>query len=218
MELNKGKMKKRFILFTMVLLFLTPNYGHSQSQEIQQLILNIEKLAQFKDILKDMKKGYEILRGGYKAVKDMSEGNFALHKTFLDGLMQVSPAVKNYKKVADIISAQLLMVKESRKAVKRFSGSNNYSLAEIKYFERIYARLTKESLRNLDDLSMILTADKLRMSDDERMAAIDKIYEQMQHKVTFVRSFNTSSSLLALQRMKEAGDVSTAKKLHSLKK
>ena len=45
-----------------------------------------------------------------RAVKDMTEGNFSLHKTFLDALMQVSPAVKNYKRVGDIINYQILLV------------------------------------------------------------------------------------------------------------
>jgi hypothetical protein len=59
----------------------------AQSDEVQQLLLNIEKLAQFKKILKNMKNGYQIIFKGYTAVKDTSQGNFNLHKTFLDGLM-----------------------------------------------------------------------------------------------------------------------------------
>ncbi|MFK4985512.1 hypothetical protein ACI4B7_27170, partial [Klebsiella pneumoniae] len=73
---------------------------NAQSDEVQQLLLNIEKLAQFKKILKNMKNGYQIIFKGYTAVKDISQGNFNLHKTFLDGLMQVSPAVKKYKRIA----------------------------------------------------------------------------------------------------------------------
>ena len=96
-------MKKILILTILITLLMIPVKSMGQSAEIQQLILNIEKLSQFKKILSDMKKGYELLSGGYKTVKDMTEGNFSLHKTFLDALMQVSPAVKNYKRVADIV-------------------------------------------------------------------------------------------------------------------
>ncbi|MFX5583033.1 hypothetical protein ABTE20_20720, partial [Acinetobacter baumannii] len=84
------------------------------------LLLNIEKLAQFKKILKNMKNGYQIIFKGYTAVKDISQGNFNLHKTFLDGLMQVSPAVKKYKRIADIISYQLRISKEYKLAFNRF--------------------------------------------------------------------------------------------------
>jgi DNA repair ATPase RecN len=210
-------MRKIITTLAFIILFLFPNKGNSQAQEIQQLILNIEKLAQFKQILSDMKKGYEILSGGYKVVKDMSEGNFTLHKTFLDALMQVSPVVRNYKRVGDIVNYQILLVKESKKGFSRFVNSGNFSRQEIEYFEKIYSNLLSQSLRNLDELTMVVTADKLRMSDDERLEAVDAIYLEMQDKVLFLRNFNKSSSVMALQREKEAGDISAFKGFYNLK-
>ena len=56
----------------------------AQSTEIQQLLLNVEKLAQLKKILSNMKKGYEIVSNGYNTIKDISKGNFNLHEAFLD--------------------------------------------------------------------------------------------------------------------------------------
>lgn len=210
-------MKKILIFFAMLFLFFMPFTGKAQSAEIQQLILNIEKLSQFKKILSDMKKGYDILSGGYKAVKDMSEGNFSLHKTFLDALMQVSPVVKNYKRVGDIIDYQFTLMRESRKGIDRIIKNEKFSRQEIQYFEKVYSNLSRESLRNLDELTSIVTADKLRMSDDERLAAIDKIYEDMQQKVLFLNDFNGSNSVLALQRSKEANDVNAMRNSYRFK-
>ncbi|WP_343591294.1 TerB family tellurite resistance protein [Flavobacterium sp.] len=210
-------MKKILILILTVCLLIVPNRINAQSAEIQQLILNIEKLSQFKKILSDMKKGYELLSGGYKTVKDMSEGNFSLHKTFLDALMQVSPVVKNYKRVGDIINFQMLLMKESKNGLNRFVKSGNFSEKEISYFEKVYGNLLSQSLRNLDELTMVVTADKLRMSDDERLQAVDDIYLQMQDKLLFIRNFNATSNVLALQRAKEAKDVYASKELQELK-
>lgn len=201
----------------MLFLFFMPFTGKAQSAEIQQLILNIEKLSQFKKILSDMKKGYDILSGGYKAVKDMSEGNFSLHKTFLDALMQVSPVVKNYKRVGDIIDYQFTLMRESRKGIDLIIKNEKFSRQEIQYFEKVYSNLSRESLRNLDELTSIVAADKLRMSDDERLAAIDKIYEDMQQKVLFLNDFNGSTSVLALQRSKEANDVNAMRNSYRFK-
>ncbi|WP_374173160.1 TerB family tellurite resistance protein [Flavobacterium tructae] len=210
-------MKKLVILILMVFLVFVPDKANAQSAEIQQLILNIEKLSQFKKILSDMKKGYELLSGGYKTVKDMSEGNFNLHKTFLDALMQVSPVVKNYKRVGDIVNFQILLVRESKKGLNRFIKSDSFTPNEIKYFEKVYGNLLSQSLRNLDELTMVITADKLRMSDDQRLQAIDEIYLQMQDKLLFLRDFNKSSSVLVLQRAKEVKDVYASKELQELK-
>jgi DNA repair ATPase RecN len=211
-------MKKILILTILITLLMIPVKSKAQSAEIQQLILNIEKLSQFKKILSDMKKGYELLSGGYKTVKDMTEGNFSLHKTFLDALMQVSPAVRNYKKVGEIVEYQISIVKESRNGMNRFIKSGNFSGQEINYFEKVYGNLLNQSLRNLDELAMVITADKLRMSDDERLKAVDDIYEQMQDKLLFLRNFNTTSNVLALQRSKEKNDVYVSKSFQEFKK
>lgn len=210
-------MKKLVLIFIFFGLLCTPLKAKAQSQEIQQLILNIEKLSQFKKILSDMKKGYDILNGGYNTVKNLSQGNFSLHKTFLDALMQVSPVVKNYKRVGDIIKYQMILIKESKTAISRFSKSGSFTAQEINYFEKIYSNLSKQSLRNLDELTTIVTADKLRMSDDERLEAIDKIYLDMQEKVLFLRDFNSSSNVLAIQRVKEQNDVTTMRESHQIK-
>src|SRR5689334_17359441 len=92
--------------------FLVAPRANGQAQEVQQLLLNVEKLAQLKSILADLKKGYEIVSTGYSTIKNLSEGNFNLHQAFLDGLLQVSPTVRNYRRIADIIRSQISLVKE----------------------------------------------------------------------------------------------------------
>ena len=210
-------MKNLKKLVVLLLLLCLPSKSLAQYQEMQQLLLNIEKLAQFKQILSDMKKGYVILTGGYNTVKDITQGNFQLHKTFLDALMQVSPTVKKYKRVGDIINYQILLVKESKFAVNRFAISKNFSEKEIIYFEKVYEHLFRESLRNLEELTTVITANKLRMSDDERLKAIDAIYLDMQDKLLFLRNFNTSSNILAVQRAKERHDVNALRDIYELK-
>ncbi|KDN54671.1 hypothetical protein [Flavobacterium seoulense] len=209
-------MKKQFVIWGLFLVVLAPSKTLAQSQEMQQLVLNIEKLTQFKQILKDMKNGYRILNGGYNTIKDLSQGNFSLHQTFIDGLMQVSPAVRKYKRIGEIANYQMLLVKEYKRALKRFKNSSLFNDKEIQYIEKVYANLFKQSLRNLDELTTVVTANKLRMSDDERLESIDRIYLEMQDKLLFLRSFNSNTSVLSVQRSKEYNDVDSLKELYKV--
>ena len=210
-------MKKLIIIISLSFLGILPAFRASaQADEIAQLVLNIEKLAQFKQILSDMKKGYEILSGGYNTIKNISEGNFSLHKAFLDGLMEVSPTVRNYRRVADITNYQIILVKEYRKAYERFRQDNNFNADELAYLGRVYDNLFKESLRNLDELLTVITAGKARMSDDERLQAIDRIYADMQDKLMFLRHFDNNTTILAVQRAKERNDAQTIRKIYGL--
>lgn len=204
-------MKKILLLLVVVLL----PFGKAQAQEMQQLILNIEKLAQFRQILKDMKKGYEILTKGYNTVKDLTQGNFSLHEAFLDALLDVSPTVRNYHKVAEIISMQIKLVQQQGDAFARYQGSGNFSSDELDYIGRIYDNLINESLRNLDELTVVITAGQVRMSDNERIEAIDRIYEDVQEKLLFLNDFNNTTSVLSLQREKEQHDTGSMQNVYT---
>lgn len=208
---------KQIVIFILVLSALGSKVAFGQSNEAQQLLLNVEKLTSFKQILTDMKKGYEIISSGYTAVKDISQGNFSLHKTFLDALMQVSPTVKNYKKVGDIITLQIKLVKRYKITNEQLVKSNLLNSDELKYVAGVYKKLFDASLNNLDDLTMVITAEKLRMNDEERLKAIDRIYDDMLDKTAFLRDFNNAASVLVFQRMKVRGDAGALGKLHGLK-
>lgn len=208
-------MKK--ILIIIGIIFLTaPVKVVAQSAEVQQLLLNIQKLAQLKKILSNMKKGYQIVSGGYNTIKDISKGNFNLHQTFLDGLMQVSPAVRKYRRIGEIISMQGQLVKEYKSAFRRFEASNLFNANEIAYIKNVYANLFNKSLQNLEELAMIVTAGKLRMSDDERLTAIDRIFDDAEDKLVFLRTFNKENNVLAIQRGREMVDTKVSKKLNGL--
>ena len=205
---------KKCMVILWVILFSLSGPLVAQSTEIQQLLLNVEKLAQLKKILSNMKKGYEIVSNGYNAIKDISKGNFNLHDAFLDGLMQVSPTVRKYKKIGEIISFQTQLVKEYKSAFRRFEASNLFNANEIKYMGNVYTNLFNKSLQNLDELTMVITAGKLRMSDDERLNAIDRMYIDMRDKLVFLRTFNNENNVLAIQRSREMVDTRVSKKLN----
>ncbi len=208
-------MKKYVVIMWLSACFFSVNVT-AQSEEAQQLLLNVEKLAQLKKILHNMYQGYQLVSKGYNTIKDISQGNFDLHKNFLDGLLAVSPAVKKYKRIADIIKQQNQLVKEYKSAFVRFKTSNLFNSTEIKYMENVYAKLFTNSLENLDDLAMIVTAGKLRMSDDERMNAIDRVFDDVSDKLNFLRTFNKENNILALQRGRELVETRVTKQLIGL--
>lgn len=147
--------------------------------------------------------GYKILTNGYNRVRDIAQGNFSIHEIFLDGLMKVNPAIKQYRRVGDIIAYQVKIVKEYKEALQYFKASDLFSADEIEYIASVYHRLFDKSLDNLDALFMVITANQLRMSDDERLQAIDKIYEEINDQLSFLRYFNNETKMIGLNRAAE---------------
>lgn len=186
----------------------------STAQDIQQLLYDMEKLTQFKAILSDMQTGYAILTQGYGEVRSISEGNFNLHSAFLNSLEAVSPAVRQYGRVADIIANQASIVSEYKAAWTQANASGHFSATELVYMNSVFTALLNQSVDNLTNLTNILTANTLRMSDAERLQAIDHIYGDTQSKLSFLRSFNNQVAILSLQRAKEQNDIQMLKKLY----
>ena len=202
----------------MVLLLILPAIQlNAQSTELQQLLLNIEKLTQFKAILSDMKKGYEIYQQGYGTISNLSKGNFSLHNVYLTGLMVVNPAIRNNPRIGQIISQQNDILSEYRRYLSLFRQSGSFASDELTYISNVYKQLVKQSNMNIDDLTSVTTGGKLRMSDDDRLRAINRIYTGSADQLQFLRFFNRQAVMLSLQRSKDLHDTQTLKRLYRIK-
>lgn len=209
---------KKYILLIGMGLLLGPVVSEAQTipQLLEQIVLDTEKLASLKSILQDMYKAYTIIHTGYNDIKEISEGTFNLHKAFLDALMTVSPAVQNYGRVVDIINAEYSIVSEYKAAYSKFSADGHFTIQELDYMNSVYTNLFNQSLTCLGELTMVITANQLRMSDAERLRAIDRVYTDITGQLGMLRTFNNNTSVQAIQRAREANDVSTLKSIYGI--
>jgi hypothetical protein len=212
----KKSMKIIIVALAVALMFPVASKAQSIADDLAQLALDYQKLSGLKSILKQMYTGYEVVTKGYNAVKDISKGSFSLQEAFLDGLMIVSPIVRQYPRVAGIINDQAMLISEYKSAYSLFKNDPHFNPDEIGYMMDVYNNLISGSLKNLNDLSMIITDSKVRMSDAERIRAIDRIYADSHGQLTFLRQFNNQSYSVALQRSEAAGDRQTLKTLYGI--
>jgi hypothetical protein len=208
-------MKISLLLTLSVFLTMGINASKAQSDEAAQLLLNVTKLSQLKQILTDLEKGYTTLRTGYTQIENLASGNFSLHETFLNNLLQVSPAVKNYYKVAEIIGYQIRLVKDCQRGLTGFKSSGQFTVTEISYLSKVYGNLVDQSLQQLDELTLVLTAGQIRMSDEERLQAIDRIHSELQDKLYFLTAFNQENHVLAISRAKASQEMTQIRNLYS---
>jgi hypothetical protein len=213
------KTKSTRIIFTVLIIMgslFKSIPAKAQGEEAAQLVLNYTKLQQLETILDNMYAGYTILSTGYNKIKMISESNYSLHQLFIDGLMAVNPTVRNYRRIPYIISYQKLLLSEYKNAYNRFKQDPHFTPDELSYLFNVYTFLIDASIRNLEDLAMIITATKLRMNDQERLQAVDRIFYDMESKLYFLRSFNNNTQLLAIQRARRANDVRTMSRLYGI--
>ena len=163
-----------------------------------------------------MKNGYAALDQDYSAIRNVAEGNFNLHKAFLDGLLLASPNVRHYQRAADIVSLQASLLSKYQSAWPYFQQTYSSRPAELAVIGRVYGGLLYDGLQDLNDLSSVLTDGTLRASDAERMQQIDIIYERVANRVAFIDRFNNSTALLAAQRQGVHDEDRTIQNLHGI--
>jgi hypothetical protein len=209
-------LRKIIAALTFTLAFTAPARTQSLADDIKQLLLDYQKLKEERQILTDMYTAYNIIHQGYDQIKSIAHGNFALHQTFLNSLLAVSPAVRNYYKVANIINNEAKLVKEYQSAQHYFQSTGHFTANELTYFNDLYANLLSSSLTNLDELTMVMTADELRMSDSERLTAIDRIDDSMSAQLSTLRAFNNANAITDGQRSIQAADIESLQNLYGI--
>ena len=209
-------MSKLFILYSLV--STLGFHGHAQSiaDLLIQFELDKEKLSSMKNILQEMYQGYTELKQGYTHIRDIANGNFNLHAGFLDALLTISPAVQGDPRITTILNSEYAIISGYRTANTRWTTAGVFTGPELDYIISTYSALLQRCLQSVEELTMILTPDQLRMSDAERMQAIGRIDADTRAQLGIVQELDNTLSIQTAQRRKEAGDINTLKALYGL--
>ncbi|HEY4064123.1 MAG TPA: TerB family tellurite resistance protein [Puia sp.] len=208
--------KKWWVVLAMVILPASGVWAQSVADDIEQLVLDVEKLSQLKQMLSNMYQEYTMLKNGYEQIKGLSQGTFSLHKAFLDGLLLVSPSVRTYWRVGDIISQEARLIRDYQSANGYFRGSGLFTGQELDGFSTNYTVYLQRAEKNVEELTMVMTDDGLRMSDAERLSAIDRIDRDMVRQLGLLHTFNDEVALQVAQRAQAKRDMGTVRGLYGL--
>lgn len=174
----------------------------------------LAQIAKLQLYLGYLKKGYDIVQDGLNLVSDIKNGDFHLHQFFFDRLKQVSPKIKQYGKVAEMISMQVRMLTAYKDNYKQFKQVGQFTPDEIDGLFKILSNLLDLALADINDLTIILTNGDLGMSDDERISRIDELWGRMSEKYQHLFSFLDEMKTLSIQRTHELRDIQTLKNLY----
>lgn len=123
--------------------------------------------------------------------KTYSLQNMLLHKQWYEGLLQVSAAVRNYRRVAHIFERQTAMLKIYSDYISKFRVDPNITPSQLAAMTRSYAGLISEGGSMLDDLKTIVSPVGTKMTDAERMELIDALDEKVTHQYDLLVYFST---------------------------
>jgi len=149
-------------------------------------------------------------------ISDWVEKQRAQYANYFDELWRIKAALAYYQKVKDIIEKQLQLVSEYKAAWALFKQDKNFTVDELDYMQQVYNGMMDESIKNLDQLSLVINAFVTQMSDAKRMEIINEVDHNLDENLNDLREFNNQNKMMSLQRATEKGDIETVKKLYGL--
>ena len=149
-------------------------------------------------------------------IKDWVEKQRKLYADYFQELQKVKKALTTYQRVKDIIERQAMMVKEYKAAWALFRQDKNFTDEEIGYMQNIYSGMFDESLKNLDQLFLVINAFTTQMNDAGRLEIINTVSDNLERQFTDLREFNTQNRMLSIQRASELGEIEYVRRLYGI--
>mgnify|MGYP003576544456 CR=1 FL=1 len=149
-------------------------------------------------------------------IKDWVAQQKELYAAYFDELQRVKTALAYYHQVKDIIELQKAMLRDYKTAYEATKKDHHFTPDEIIYIGGIYNAMLKESIENLDLLSMIIESFSLKMSDADRLELLEQVSSDMQAQYNNLKRFANQNRQLSLSRAKDAQDVNQTKALYGL--
>ena len=149
-------------------------------------------------------------------ISDWSKKQKELYAKYFDELWKVKNAISSYQAVRDIIKKQVQLVQEYSKAFNLSKQDKNFTADELDYMQKVYIGILDESIKNIDQIQLVINAFATQMTDAKRLEIIHTAGDNIEQNITDLRQFNQQNITISLQRSKEKNDIDVVKKLYGL--
>lgn len=150
-------------------------------------------------------------------IADWTERQRQLYKEYYDELWKVRNTIAMYDRVKKILQRQAQLVKEYKSTWELVREDKHFTEKEIDYIYRVYTGILDESVKNIDQILLVINSFKMQMSDAARLEVINKVGEQIEKNYTDLRQFNDQNIRLSINRAKDEHEVESVKKLYGIK-
>ncbi|WP_299568419.1 conjugal transfer protein TraI [uncultured Pedobacter sp.] len=133
-------------------------------------------------------------------ISDWTERQRSQYQQYFDELWRVKALISYYKRVSEITQRQILLVKEFQRTWSLLKNDKHFSADEILYMGKVYAGILKETVKNVDQMMIIVNSFKTQMSDAKRLELINEAAERVDQNYSDLKQFNRENVLLSLQR------------------
>lgn len=185
---------------------------------IKAMDLKVQRLQNKTIWLQNAQKSLENVLSKLKLdeISDWAEKQKEQYRKYYEELVQVKESISYYQRIGDVIKKQRLLLNQYNHAWRLIRQDNHFSAEEIMYMEKVYVGILDESIKNIDQIGLIIKSFATKMSDAKRFELINEAVDQVDMNYGDLVQFNQQNMLLSLQRAKSEAEVLEVKQLYGL--
>jgi hypothetical protein len=186
------------------------------SQQSRQRKLMAEQIAEYQTYLGALKTGYHITETGLNTAHELKNGSFTLNGDYISLLSQVNPLIQNSPKGKAIADLHNQTLKLLATEISWQQQQKILTPSELGYLQKVNDNLAAKCKLDMDELLQVLTPGKLQLTDAQRLARLDRLYDSMKDKYAFAGSFTSKCRKLTLGWKQQSEDNGQLKKLYGI--
>ncbi|WP_406843507.1 conjugal transfer protein TraI [Flavobacterium soyae] len=185
---------------------------------IKAIDLRIQKLQNKTIWLQNAQKKVENVLSKLKLdeISDWTKKQKDLYQGYYEELAKVKSIITYYQRIKDITRKQTRLVEEYERAWNLFKQDSHFKESEIQYMELVYSGILEESVKNIDQIFLILDSFSTQMSDLKRLEIINNAADQIDSNYDDLTLFNQQNVILSLQRAKTEAEVKQVKQFYGI--
>ena len=150
-------------------------------------------------------------------ISDWVEKQRTLYQDYFDELWKVKNIISYYHRIKEITAKQLQLVAAYKKAFALFKKDDHFTAKEIDYMGKVYSGILDESVKNLDQIFLVINSFSLQISDAKRLEIIDAAAAAIDQNYTDLVKFNHQNITLSMQRSKDQSEINIVRSLYGIK-
>ncbi|WGQ10742.1 conjugal transfer protein TraI [Pedobacter gandavensis] len=149
-------------------------------------------------------------------IADWTEKQRDLYQGYYQELWKIKSAITYYKRIKDLTGRQVAIMDEYKWAWNLFKKDKHFTPVELDNIEKIYGGILEESIKNIDQVLLVVNSFKTQMSDAKRLEIINEAAEKMEVNYTDLKQFNGQNIGLSIERAKSLDEIVTLKEIYGI--
>jgi hypothetical protein len=149
-------------------------------------------------------------------ISGWTEQQKQLYSNYYTELWKIKSAIANYQRIKDITLKQAALVSEYKQAWNLFRQDGHFNPQELSYMQQVYSGILDASVKNLDEIMLVISPTKTQMTDEQRLELINHASDHLDENYNDLHQFNNQGIQLSLQRSKDLNDTQSINKLYGI--